>query len=285
MVQCAAIINNSWSKHHPLINILTKWIIFIIRNIGYILAIPTHIGDNLTFCDGITLSGEFLLLNVSIKDPVQKPQACIIWLHGLGASADDMAGLAEQLPLSDNIRHVLVDAPVRPVTINQRMPMRAWYDIIGPSLNDREDREGILESKAFIMDVINSQIAEGFDSKKIFLAGFSQGGAMALFTGLQMPSPLAGIIALSAYLPLSSICPMTIDLHTPIFFAIGQHDPIVLPQWSRLSLKPLLHRGFSNISQHEYPIEHTVCLDELYDLSRWIHQQIASINPSMEELK
>lgn len=226
-----------------------------------------------------------MLLNVSIKHPTEKAQACIIWLHGLGASADDMAGLAEQLPLTENIRHVLVDAPIRPVTINNHMPMRAWYDIVGTNLSDREDREGILQSKNLIMEVIHAQLAEGFESKQIFLAGFSQGGAMALFTGLQMQSPLAGIIALSAYLPLSSACTMTIDPHTPIFFAIGQHDPIVLPQWSRLSLTPLLHQGFSQISQHEYPMEHTVCLEEMYDLSRWISIQMTSIKQSLEELK
>lgn len=219
------------------------------------------------------------MLNVHIKNPAGKAEACIVWLHGLGSNAEDMAGLANELTLTEPIRHVFVDAPVRPVTINNRMPMRAWYDIVGTNLNDREDREGIFQSKDLITDVIDAQIAEGFESHQIFLAGFSQGGAMALFTGLQMPSPLAGIIALSAYLPMPSACAMTLDTRTPLFFAIGQYDTIVLPQWSNLSLTPLLNKGYTHISKHEYPMEHTVCLEEIQDLSRWIHAQMNLIKP------
>ncbi len=215
-------------------------------------------------------------MNVYVKEPQQQAQACVIWMHGLGADAQDMAGLAAQLPVTVAIRHVFIDAPVRAVTINNHMPMRAWYDIVGIKLTDREDREGIFQSEAMIRDVIDSQLAEGFVSEQIFLAGFSQGGAMALFTGLQMTTPLAGIITLSAYLPLGDVCRMTLNKGTPIFAAGGQYDPIVLPAWTKQSVKGLQARGFEQITWHEYPMEHAICAEEVKDLAQWLNIQVAS---------
>ncbi len=217
-----------------------------------------------------------MLLNVYVKEPQQQAQACVIWMHGLGADAQDMAGLAAQLPVSVAIRHVFIDAPVRAVTINNHMPMRAWYDIVGIKLTDREDREGIFQSEAMIREVIDSQLAEGFVSEQIFLAGFSQGGAMALFTGLQMTTPLAGIITLSAYLPLADVCRMTLNNGTPIFAAGGQYDPIVLPAWTKQSVEGLRARGFEQITWHEYPMEHAICAEEVKDLAQWLNIQVAS---------
>ena len=201
----------------------------------------------------------------------------MIWMHGLGADAQDMAGLAEQLPVNVAIRHVFIDAPVRPVTLNNHMPMRAWYDIVGMTLNDREDREGIRQSEVIIRQVFDSQLTEGFESDQIFLAGFSQGGAMALYTGLQMPIPIAGIITLSAYLPLASSCNVVLDKHTPIFAAGGKHDPLVLPVWTRQSVDSLRDMGFQQIAWNEYPMEHTICADEITDLANWLTKQIVSI--------
>lgn len=216
------------------------------------------------------------MLNVYVKEPQQQAQACVIWMHGLGADAQDMAGLAAQLPVTVAIRHVFIDAPVRPVTINNHVPMRAWYDIVGVKLIDREDHEGILQSELMIRQVIDSQLAEGFVSEQIFLAGFSQGGAMALFTGLQMATPLAGIIALSAYLPLATVCNMSLDNRTPIFAAGGQYDQIVLPAWTKQSVEGLQSRGFQQITWHEYPMEHAICAEEVKDLARWLNTQVAS---------
>jgi phospholipase/carboxylesterase len=217
------------------------------------------------------------LLNVYVKEPDQQAQACVIWMHGLGADAKDMAGLAAQLPVTAPIRHVFIDAPVRPVTLNNRMPMRAWYDIVGMKLTDREDREGIIASEAMIREVMDGQCAEGFDSNQIFLAGFSQGGAMALYTGLQLVKPLGGIIALSAYLPLASVCKLSLDNQTPIFAAGGLYDPIVLPDWTKDSVTLLKHKGYQQLTWHEYPMEHAICLEEVNDLARWLNLQVASV--------
>lgn len=218
-------------------------------------------------------------MNVYIKDPSQKPQACVIWMHGLGADAHDMLGLAEQLPLPVAVRHVSVEAPIRPVTLNNNMPMRAWYNIVGKTLVDREDSEGISQSEASICKVIDSQLQEGFEPKQIFLAGFSQGGAVALITGLHATRPLGGIIALSTYLPIASVGQIQLDKQTPIFFASGQHDPLVLPLWGSLSVESLREYGFEQITWHEYPMEHAVCKEEVMDLTQWLTTQIAAISP------
>ena len=215
-------------------------------------------------------------MNVYVKDPQQQAQACVIWMHGLGADAQDMAGLAAQLPLSVAIRHVFIDAPVRPVTMNNHMPMRAWYDILGTALTDREDSEGIKRSEEIIRQVIDAQIAEGFASEQIFLAGFSQGGAMALYAGLHLSMPLAGIIALSAYLPLASACNIGLDQSTPIFVAGGLSDPLVLPAWTRQCVELLRSNGFQHIDCHEYPMQHTICVEEIKDIARWLTLQITS---------
>ncbi|KTC91796.1 MULTISPECIES: alpha/beta hydrolase [Legionella] len=217
-------------------------------------------------------------MNVYIKKPEQQADACVIWMHGLGADASDMASLAEQLIVdSVALRHVFLDAPIRPVTLNNGLSMRAWYDISGMKLTDREDREGILQSEEFIRQVIDSQIEEGFTTEQIFLAGFSQGGAMALYTALHMTSPLAGVIALSAYLPLADQCKTNLPKETPIFVAGGQYDPIVLPMWTKQSAEWLTAAGYS-VSTHNYLMEHSVCAEELNDLSSWLSVQAKGAN-------
>lgn len=217
------------------------------------------------------------MLNVYIKDPSSAAQACVIWMHGLGANANDMKGLVAQLPLDKPVRHVFIDAPVRPVTLNNRMPMRAWYDIVGMKLTDREDREGIFQSEAMIRQVIENQLKDGFQSTQIFLAGFSQGSAMALFTGLRSPKPLGGIIALSGYLPLVSDCTSILDKRTPMFIACGRFDPVVLPDWTKQSYDWLKACGFQNLAWHDYPMEHNICVEEIRDLAHWFSSEIISI--------
>ncbi len=194
----------------------------------------------------------------------------MIWMHGLGADAQDMMGLAQQLALTIPVRHVFIDAPIRPVSINNNIPMRAWYDIVGTSLLDRQDRQGILASELMIREVIEQQITQGLLPQQIFLAGFSQGGAMALFTGLRMPSSLGGIISLSAYLPLADDCNSALIIDTPIFLAAGQFDQIVLPQWTQQSQQWLLARGYQDISMQYYPMEHSICFEEIQVLAEWI---------------
>lgn len=198
-------------------------------------------------------------------------------MHGLGSDAKDMAGLAAQLPLTVPVRHVFMDAPVRPVTLNNKMSMRAWYDIVGMKLTDREDRDGILQSEGLIRQVIEQQCADGFLSHQIFLAGFSQGAAMALRTGLHATTPLAGVVALSGYLPLSGECKPALDLNTPIWIAAGKFDPVVLPGWTKHSCDWLLSQGFKQVQWHEYPMEHTLCMAEIQDLAIWLSSQVLSI--------
>lgn len=209
-----------------------------------------------------------------IDDPQGKARACIIWMHGLGADSQDMHGLSKQLRIEIPVRHVFLDAPIRPVTVNNNMPMRAWYDITGTELTDREDKEGIHHAEDMILDEIKNQCDDGFDSHNIFLAGFSQGGAMALYTGLRHKLPLAGIIALSSYLPLAREVSFVLPCETPIFAAIGINDPIVLPSWSTMSFDAISRAGYGNIVRHEYPMEHSVCYQELLDLSAWISEKI-----------
>lgn len=216
-------------------------------------------------------------MNIYIKEPRQPAQACVIWMHGLGADAQDMAGLAGQLPLTVSLRHVCLDAPMRPVTLNNGMLMRAWYDITGMSLMDREDSVGVKQSEQLIRRAIDDQLAEGFTAQQIFLAGFSQGGAMALYTGLHMTQQLGGIVALSAYLPLASTCTVRLNRITPMFLAGGVYDPLVLPAWSRQCVDAFRAKGFQQVSWHEYPMEHSICAEEIGDLAQWFNLQVESI--------
>ena len=201
-------------------------------------------------------------MSVYIKDPQQKAQACVIWMHGLGADAQDMEGLASALPLSVGVRHVFLDAPVRPVALNNHMPMRAWYNIYGMSLMDRDDTPGIKESEGIIRAVMDAQIDAGFSSEQIFLAGFS---------------PLAGLIVLSAYLPLSGACQIEQRRETPLFVGSGTYDPIVLPAWTNLSVAFLRNNGFHNMVLQDYPMEHSICSEEINDLAHWLNEQVSTI--------
>jgi len=217
----------------------------------------------------------------SIQESKLPAKAVVIWMHGLGAESTDMEMLVQNLPLSDlPLRHIFLDAPIRPVTLNGGIEMRAWFDIMNGTLTAREDEAGIFDSEQSIRKIIEDQIAQGIPAKAIYLAGFSQGGAMALHTGLHYPEPLAGIAALSAYLPLSKtknqIIP-SIQAQTPIFMAGGLQDKIVHYNWTKASQLHLEEQGCQQIDFHAYPMEHCVCLDEIHDLSAWIRKCFKSI--------
>jgi phospholipase/carboxylesterase len=224
-------------------------------------------GDNLRF----EFAGENVL-DFHIKEPQQPAKSCIIWMHGLGADANDMAGLANELnPNNAAIRHIFLNAPSRPVTINNGLRMRAWYDIYDLGSSRREDKEGILASEIEVLQIMDAEIEKGISSLNIWLAGFSQGGAMALHCGLRLSMPIGGIISLSAYLPLASECTPRLPRETPMFLAHGSYDSVVLPSFSKLTTDWLASNGYSKLSIHEYPMEHSICSKEVQDLSQWLN--------------
>lgn len=210
-------------------------------------------------------------MSIYIKEPNEKPVACIIWMHGLGADAQDMMGIADALLITAPVTHIFINAPIRPVTINNNMPMRAWYNISGAKLTDREDKDGILESEKIINDAVDEQIANGFNPKQIFLAGFSQGGAMALFTGIRSSKNLGGIISLSAYLPLNEEITNIHNNDIPILLAMGEYDQIVLPTWTKKTYDWLNNNSLVNLTLEKYPMEHSICLEEITDISNWLN--------------
>jgi phospholipase/carboxylesterase len=196
------------------------------------------------------------------------PRAAVIWLHGLGADGHDFEPIVPELRLKQAVRFVFPHAPVQPVTINQGMRMRAWYDIFQFG-GGREDDKGIRASQALIAKLIEEQPVP---PEKIVLAGFSQGGAIALQTALRYPKPLAGVMALSTYLPLAATLAAeraAPNAQVPIFMAHGQYDdiiPIHRAQDSRNLLKELQFP----VEWHEYPMPHSVCGEEVRDISAFL---------------
>jgi phospholipase/carboxylesterase len=200
-----------------------------------------------------------------------KPGAAVIWLHGLGADGHDFEPVVPELRLPKPVRFVFPHAPVRPVTINQGMRMRAWYDIFqfggGP-----EDEAGIRASQKLVEAMINAEMKRGFTSKQILLAGFSQGGAIVLQTALRYPEPLAGVLALSTYLPLSASLEKEVAQESkgiPIFMAHGQFDDLIPIDRARKSRDFLLRLGYG-VEWHEYPMPHSVCAPEIDHLSQFL---------------
>lgn len=217
-------------------------------------------------------------MGVIIKEPENRAQACMIWLHGLGANASDMIGLVDQLRVKDvALRHVFLDAPLRPVTLNGGMVMPAWYDIVGMDLVHREDKVGIEQSATRIEQTIKAQCEEGFSLDQIFLAGFSQGGAMAIYTALRTPGLLGGVVALSSYLPMAANIQPLLDKNTPFFLGAGLLDRVVFPSWTQQSKDWLLTQGYASLMYHSYPMEHSICLEEIKDLSLWLMSKVTGV--------
>jgi phospholipase/carboxylesterase len=202
------------------------------------------------------------------------PTASVIWLHGLGADGNDFVPIVPELrlPQSLRVRFVFPHAPVRAVTINNGMRMRAWYDIAAADLNSRADLIGVRESQAQLEALNERENARGMPSERIVLAGFSQGGAIALYTGLRHAERLAGIMALSTYL----IAPDKLATEAsaanrgvPIFMAHGTADPVVRFQWGEASKRMLEAAGYP-IEWHTYRMEHSVCLEEVQAIGAWL---------------
>lgn len=204
------------------------------------------------------------------------PTCSVIWLHGLGADGNDFVPIIPELRLPSNpaIRFIFPSAPSMPVTVNGGYVMPAWYDIVGRNLMDQEDADGIKQSAASIIELIEREVQRGIDYRHIVLAGFSQGCAMALYIGLRLPHQLAGIIALSGYLPLA--LSLHVEKHaanqsTPIFMAHGTYDPVVVLDRAQASHALLEKLGYP-VDWNEYPMEHSVNHEELADISRFLQE-------------
>lgn len=207
------------------------------------------------------------------------PGAAVIWLHGLGADGHDFAGLVPELDLSacPAIRFIFPHAPAIPVTVNGGYVMPAWYDIFGADLIDRQDAAGIRASAQAIAALIEREMARGIPAHRIVLAGFSQGCAMALHTGLRFPRALAGIMALSGYLPLAEQFAAersAANTHTPIFMAHGSQDPVVVPARGEASRDLLVKMGYP-VQWHSYPMPHSLHPREVADISVFLGQVLA----------
>lgn len=225
----------------------------------------------------IMMSSNEILDSIEIE-PAAKATTSVIWLHGLGADGSDFASIVPELklPPSLNIRFIFPHAPVMPITINNGYEMRAWFDIHGLTVGSKVDTAGIAASITAIHALIEREISHGIATNEIILAGFSQGAAMALITGLTYPKPLAGIIALSGFLPLAGEVlqkASTANQHIPIFMAHGTEDAIVSYAFGNASHTVLQQANYP-VTWHDYRMAHTVCRQEIDDISLWLQTLI-----------
>ena len=216
-----------------------------------------------------------LLPHITV-DSGKSPQHSIIWLHGLGADGEDFVPIAEEMSLPVAMRYIFPHAPKQPVTINGGFIMRAWYDIAAAEIHAQQDAKGIRASQTEIEKLIAQEKLRGIAAENIFLAGFSQGGAIALQTGLRHAERLGGILALSTYLPLAETLadeasPYAKD--TPVFMAHGRSDPIVPYALGKTSAEKLSTLGCP-LEWHEYAMEHSVCMEEVEDIAAWLTQRL-----------
>jgi len=208
------------------------------------------------------------------------PTASVIWLHGLGADGNDFVPVVPELALPDTLplRFVFPHAPVRPVTINNGMRMRAWYDIYATDLHNRVDLAGVQQSQDALETLIAREKARGMAAARILLAGFSQGGVIALHTALRHREPLAGVIALSSYLVQADKLAeegAAENQDVPIFMAHGTADAAVHFEWGEASKRTLQAHGY-RVEWHRYGMEHSVCMEEIQDLSAWMQPVLAT---------
>jgi phospholipase/carboxylesterase len=225
-----------------------------------------------------------ILPNITL-DTGSNPQHSIIWLHGLGADGEDFVPIAEEMELPVAVRYIFPHAPMRPVTINGGNVMRAWYDIlvgaasaeISANIGKQEDANGIRSAQAEIEKLITQEKERGIAAENIFLAGFSQGGAVVLYTGLRHKEKLGGIMALSAYMPLVQALESEADAgarNIPIFMAHGQVDPVIPYAFGRASAEELLRQGYG-LEWHSYNMPHAVCPEEIRDIELWLTRRLS----------
>ena len=216
--------------------------------------------------------------NAVIIEPHGRHRTSIIWLHGLGADGHDFEPIVSELRLPSKlgIRFIFPNAPIRKITINNNMKMRGWYDIKSSNLQDMEDVESIVKSSNLIHNYIDAEIKKGIESDKIIIAGFSQGGAIALHSGIRYPSKLAGILALSSYLPL----PENLEKKTSackemsIVMAHGNDDDIIPIEQGLSSYQTLIENGYK-VEWYEYEMQHSICSEEISMIKKWIENKLS----------
>lgn len=212
-------------------------------------------------------------------NPGVPPRATVIILHGLGADGTDFLPMADELKLDavGPVRFIFPRAPVRPVTINNGYPMRAWYDILATDLVRREDEAGLRASMTAVNRLIAAEVARGVPARHIVLAGFSQGCAITLGAGVRCGERLAGLAGLSGYLPLADTTAAersAANRDTPVFLAHGRNDGVV-PLARGLAARDLLLAQGQPLEWHEYPMEHSVCIEEVQALQQWLLRVLA----------
>ncbi|MCK5896531.1 MAG: alpha/beta fold hydrolase [Cocleimonas sp.] len=208
---------------------------------------------------------------VEMTYPIKKT---VIWLHGLGADGHDFVPLIPELKLPDDlgVRFIFPHAPVRPVTLNNGHEMRAWYDLLSLERGKTADEADVLTTVAWITQLIDDEIEKGIAAEDILLAGFSQGGVIALQTGLRYPKPLAGILALSTYFPFAEKTLENViesQHRVPIFAAHGINDPVI-PLLSWQTYVPQLQQAGFTVDAYSYPMEHSLCAEEVTDIGKWL---------------
>ncbi len=224
-------------------------------------------------------------LSTIVVAPRAEHRYSVIWMHGLGADGHDFEGIVPQLKIAKkaSIRFIFPNAPVIPVTVNGGMAMRAWYDITDMSLELKVDSKGIYQSSAEIVKLIDQEVAKGITPENIVLAGFSQGGVIALHTGLRYPKRLAGILALSTYLPTvpQLATEASFANHAlPIFMAHGALDTIVPIQMAKQAYNDLAQLHYP-IQWWDYPMSHSVCSEEIEHISHFIDSVLVSRSASL----
>ena len=217
------------------------------------------------------------LLSCVEIEPKRPARASVVWLHGLGADGNDFVPIVPHLGVDEvGLRFVFPNAPKIPVSLNMGMVMPAWYDIAGPDLRHRQDVEGIRRSEAQVRALVEREIERGVPSRKILLAGFSQGGAVAVHVALRFPQPLAGGIALSTYLVMGDRLEAEIasaNRGLPVFQAHGSADPMVHIERGE-ALRDELAKVGCAVEWHEYPMMHEVCLEEIEALGAWMRARL-----------
>ncbi len=218
------------------------------------------------------------LLPAIEKETSARPDSTVIWLHGLGADGNDFAPIIPELrlPATAAIRFIFPHAPAIPVTINGGYVMPAWYDIMEMQINRRIDTEGLMASARAINGFIDRELDRGIDSRRIIVAGFSQGGAVAYQVVLSHDKPLGGLLAMSTYLATADTLDYTaVNKKIPISVQHGLHDPVVPEQLGRTAVARLIKEGYQ-VSYQSYPMEHSVCPAQIDNISQWLQSILST---------